>query len=186
MYRIIALLIALLVASPAMANEQAELDQKSKTIIKTMVGKMQKTMKAAMKEGGPTNAIASCSVKAPKAAAKMSKKTGFDISRTSLKLRNPKNAPDAWEKEVLHRFEEQKQYGAAVGKMEYSEILTTKDGKKTYRFMKAIGTKGQCLICHGNPKGKVKAKHNKLYPQDQATGFKEGDISGAYTLSKAL
>ncbi len=32
----------------------------------------------------------------------------------------------------------------------------------------------------------VKAKLAELYPDDRATGYKEGDIRGAFTLSKPL
>jgi hypothetical protein len=32
----------------------------------------------------------------------------------------------------------------------------------------------------------VKAKLAELYPKDRATGFKEGDIRGAFTLTKTL
>ncbi len=50
-------------------------------------------------------AIAACSDKAPKMAAAASQNTGWAIRRVSLKNRNPKAVPDAWEKTVLEEFD---------------------------------------------------------------------------------
>lgn len=53
--------------------------------------------------------------------------------------------------------------------------------------MQAIGTAEACLGCHGE---KIKPELVELidrhYPQDQARGFREGDLRGAFTLSRAL
>lgn len=171
-------------AMQAMSKE--ELVQGAKQTVMTMVGKMQETMKAAMQEGGPIKAIEVCNVKAPKAAAKMSEKSGYQISRTSLKLRNPNNAPDQWELDVLNKFEERKAAGEDVATMAHAEIVE-QEGKRVFRFMKAIPTQGQCLICHGGEVApEVEEKLSTLYPEDQARGFNMGDIRGAFTLKKVL
>ena len=52
--------------------------------------------------------------------------------------------------------------------------------------MKAIPTQALCLNCHGELMSTpVKAKIKQLYPGDKATGFKVGDIRGAFTLFKS-
>ena len=53
--------------------------------------------------------------------------------------------------------------------------------------MKAIPTDDVCLTCHGKQiPEKLSAQLEKLYPDDQATGFSKGDIRGAFTVVKIL
>ena len=61
------------------------------------------------------------------------------------------------------------------------------DGKPVFRYMKAIPTAELCVVCHGSDIDPyVDARIRELYPDDQARGFKPGDIRGAFTLSKPL
>ena len=60
---------------------------------------------------------------------------------TSLKLLNPINTPDAWEKKALHQFEQ--------GVSEISEV-TSIDGKPYLRYMQAFYIKEPCLKCHSH------------------------------------
>ncbi|MCG8378604.1 MAG: DUF3365 domain-containing protein [Proteobacteria bacterium] len=95
-----------------------------------------------------------------------------------MKTRNRNNDPDDWELAVLIHFEERKNNGEDIKQLEFSE--ETKDG---FRYMKAIPTKGLCLTCHGeNIDRSLKKSISKLYPNDLATGFKAGDIRGAFTI----
>ena len=135
-------------------------------------------LKYSLEEGGPDRAIRVCHIEAPQIAKDISDHHNWQISRTSLKTRNPKNNPDEWETEVLQQFEQRKQNGEAIATLEYYE--TTKEG---FRYMKAIPTKGLCLTCHGETLAEpVKATLAELYPEDKATGFKLGDIRGAFTI----
>ena len=139
-----------------------------------------------MKEGGLTNAIGVCSKKAGPIAEKISKEQGLTISRTSLKNRNSKNAPSEWQKKVLENFALKQAAGGNLKKMMYSQIVEA-DGKKQFRLMKAIPTGKLCMKCHGatiDPK--VEAKLKELYPDDKARGFKEGDLRGAFVVTKTL
>lgn len=53
--------------------------------------------------------------------------------------------------------------------------------------MKAIPTGGVCIACHGAELDPAIAqKINELYPDDQATGYKPGDIRGAFTISQTI
>ena len=69
------------------------------------------TLQQAMQEGGPVNAVAVCNTKAPAIAAAISQQKGWNIARTSLKVRNPANAADDWERKVLDDFETRKSQG---------------------------------------------------------------------------
>lgn len=143
-----------------------------------------------MKAGGPVNAISVCNTLAPAIATKHSENSGWDVARTSLKLRNPDNAPDSWETGVLQQFEERRAGGEGPDTLVYTEVVE-EGGDKYFRFMKAIVMppveKMPCLKCHGeNIDPATAAKLDELYPQDEARGYKAGQIRGAFTLKKKL
>lgn len=147
---------------------------------KTLKGELQ----AAMKEGGPMAAVQVCNERAPEIAADMSAESGYTLRRTSLKPRATE--PTDWEHVVLEDFEARKAAGAPVGEIAWHEVKEV-DGEKQLRFMKAIATEGVCLTCHGQDVDpKLKAEIDRLYPDDQATGFEEGDIRGAFSVTAAL
>lgn len=147
---------------------------------KTLKGELQ----AAMKEGGPMAAVQVCNERAPEIAADMSAESGYTLRRTSLKPRATE--PTDWERAVLEDFEARKAGGTPVAEIAWHDV-TKVDGEKQLRFMKAIGTEGVCLSCHGqNVDPKIKAEIDRLYPNDQAIGFEEGDIRGAFSITAAL
>ena len=128
-----------------------------------------------------------CTVKAPEIAGSVADASGWSVARTSLKLRNQGNAPDAWEQKVLEDFEVRKAGGEVAKTLDFSEVVEL-DGIKTFRYMKAIPTDAVCLNCHGgdNVKAEVAEKLQALYSDDQARGYHEGDLRGAFTLQKTL
>jgi len=179
--------LAAALAGQGMAQEAAKpadpLTAEARAIVGKFAEKLKGELVASMKSDGPVKAIGVCNISAP-AIAKEVSADGWTVNRTSLKLRNASAAPDAWEKAGLEYFDAEKAKGADPMKLERSEVVE-KDGKKTFRYMKAIPTAEPCLACHGGEiKEPVKAKLTELYPKDQATGYKEGDIRGAFTLSK--
>lgn len=165
---------------------QEELLQESRQIIQKFAKGLKGELKAAMKKGGPVNAIEVCNTKAISLTEAASKENGVNLSRTTLKLRNQDNAPEVWEKAVLEQFAERKSKGESPKKMEFSEIIAV-DGKKQFRYMKAMGIAKACLNCHGEKAlPAVEEKLTKLYPDDKARGYKPGDIRGAIVLTKDL
>jgi hypothetical protein len=147
---------------------------------KTLLGELQQAIAA----GGPANAIGVCHTIAPEIAAQKSSEFKMTIRRTSLKLRQPANAPDEWERRQLLRFAERKAAGEGAATLETGEYAE-KDGKRVFRYMKAIPTGELCLSCHGSTLApEVAARLQALYPQDAATGFKLGDLRGAFTITE--
>jgi len=170
----------------ASADETQERRAESMKVVKEFMTTLKGELQKAMKAGGPVNAIEVCNKVAPAIAAEQSTKHGWEVGRTSLKTRNPNNAPDAWERKVLNKFEKRKAAGENPKKMFYEKVVE-EDGKQSYRFMKAIPTGKVCLKCHGeNIAEPVKAKLDKLYPEDQARGFELGDIRGAFTITQPM
>jgi len=181
-----ACLFALCLSSAATAGEIDKRTQESRSVVSDFMLLLKLELKAAMREGGPGNAVRVCNKKAREIAADISEKHGWRIARTSLKLRNPNDKPDAWELKVLQEFEKRKAAGEEIKTLEYAEIVTT-DGKKQFRYMKAIPTEKVCLQCHGSEIDPEEAAAlNKFYPHDQATGFMEGDIRGAFTVTQPM
>ena len=177
---------ALLMTSGVLASDDDWLADARKTAMtfgKALKGEVVKSMKAS----GPVPTITMCNHRAPQIAHEVAgASNGWDVGRTSLKIRNPNNAPDDWERDVLEAFEARKAAGEAVKQLEFAEIVDM-DGRRVYRYMKAIGTEKACLNCHAaTVKPEVEARIGELYPGDQARGFKEGDIRGAFSLKKSL
>ncbi len=155
-------------------------------IVKSFATDLKQTLVKTMKSEGPVAAIAVCNVAAPEIAEEKSTGSGWKVGRTSAKLRNAENTPDTWETKVLAMFATRKAAGEDLKTMQFYETVE-ENGKKTFRYMKAIPVGKGCLACHGeNIKDPVKASLRNLYPQDTATGFKVGDLRGAFTLTKPL
>lgn len=176
MKKSVILLSALFLASAVEAGQPGPQVKTALTSIKAFGGKLKGELQKAMKAGGPLNAIGVCNVKAPEIAEQTNKDSSAKISRTSLKNRNPGNAPTDWQRAVLLKFEERKAAGEDVTKIDYSEVVGDE-----FRYMKPIPTAEICLKCHGaNIDPKLTAKLDKLYPDDKARGFNKGDIRGAF------
>lgn len=171
---------------PAPAPDVAALEQQAQTITQQFGGQLKALLQANLMSGGPVQAMQVCKVNAPEIAQGVSQQQGWDVGRTSTKVRNPENKPDAWEARVLADWADKIQRGAPVAGLKASEMVE-QNGVRTYRYMAAIPTGEVCLNCHGTQlSGQVKETLKALYPQDQATGFKLGELRGAFTLQKSL
>ena len=160
----------------------------SRTTVKTFAQTLQGELKAAIEAGGPPNAISVCHIRAPAIASELSAMQGWTVGRTSAKARNPENRPDAWEAKVLADFEMRKAAGEDPSKLEFFEVVTQGD-EQQFRYMKAIviPENAPCLACHGTDIAPAVAeKLQMLYPDDPATGYKAGDIRGAFTIIQPL
>lgn len=183
--------LALAFCSPAIAQDaadpQAARIAKAREAIKGLAEGLKERLVGAMKAGGPIAALDVCKIDAPKVTAERSAASGMDVARTALKVRNPGNAPDDFEKRVMEKFVADLKGGADAMKLEHAEVVE-KDGKKVFRYMKPIMTAGTpCLACHGAElKPEVAAKIKDLYPADQAVGFSAGEMRGAFTVEQAV
>jgi hypothetical protein len=164
-----------------------ELEQRtagSRALAQEFGAALKKELTTAIQADGPVAAIGVCNEKAPGIAQSLSERQGWEVGRTALKFRNPENAPDDWEREVLNRFEAARAGGASPGTLEFAERVQTENGP-VFRYMKAIPTGELCLVCHGAALSpEVSAKLQTLYPDDRATGFRVGDIRGAFTITQ--
>lgn len=182
----IVILSLFMLSSLANAASEKQMINDSKLAIKRFSSVLKHTLKREMNKGSVVNAITACHSGADAINRQLIAQSGWKITRTSLKFRNPKNAPDAWEKQVLLNFEKNISKGARVKQLQYSEII--KQGKHSvFRYMQAIPVSGKCLSCHGEKiSSSVQAKLKQLYPQDNATGYKVGDIRGAFSITRKI
>lgn len=171
-------------SGPARAGETSDASlQRARAAIKELGEGLKGQLAEAIKAGGPQSAIAVCRTAAPQLAADASEKHGLSVRRTALKVRNPDNAPDAWERKVLEDFLKRAAAGEDMAKLEHSEPVT-ENGLQIIRYMKAIPmTAEPCSTCHGTAiEPGLKAQIEQLYPADQATGFNPGEVRGAFTV----
>ncbi len=183
------LALVVLAALPLTATEPPSpeaLASQARSLAGNLMLSLQGELFAAMKSGGPVAAVDVCRVKAPQIATSTATGTPWRIGRTSLKVRNPQNAPDAWETAKLEEFRKRLAAGEEMKAIEAFEVVQSGD-RPTFRYMKAIGTTSPCLNCHGAALApEIAAKVKVLYPEDQAFGFAAGQLRGAFTLSRPL
>lgn len=170
-------------ASVAPAVDKAALVESAKGAVQSLGGTLKGELEAAMQAGGPVEAMGICHTRAPEIAKAVSAEKGMSVSRVSLKNRNPvMGQANEWQTAVLNDFEAKKAAGEDPATIAYAEVVDNE-----FRFMKAIPTAAVCLKCHGTELSPaVTAKLTELYPQDKATGYKEGDLRGAFVVVKNL
>lgn len=176
-WRPLAALFALLFAgSAAHADDRARAEDAAKDL-----GMQLRTaLVAKMKADGPVAAIDFCHDEAPTIAAAVGQKHGVRVGRTSLRTRSPANAPTPWQQAVLDDFAAQAQAGTPPPQLRYASSEQLPAGV-ALRYMQGIGTEAPCLICHGEAVGEPVAQAIKArYPDDAATGFREGQLRGAF------
>ena len=179
-------LAAALPLTQATAAEPVDEAAAAQAAIAAFGGALKAELTSAMQAGGPLNAIEVCHSRAPAIAETVSLDSGMRLSRVSLRNRNPDNAPNEWQSAVLREFESRLAAGENPAELAWQEVAET-DGQTEFRLMKAIPTASLCLACHGEAIAPpVAEKIAELYPADRATGFREGDIRGAFVVTKTL
>lgn len=176
-------------AEPAPAPSPAEvaaLTAEADRLSALLGSRLRSELQTAIAAGGPVNAIAVCHERALPIASELGAESGWTLGRTSLRVRNPANAPDAWESATLTAFAARIGAGEAPAALQAHTVVTGA-GTPEFRYLKAIVTQDVCTVCHGTAVAPELMAHiNRLYPDDQAIGFRTGELRGAFTLSKTI
>lgn len=116
-------------------------------------------------------------VAANRIAQQVATDIGYHIRQTSLRFRNPANAPDPFETEYLQRFE-------ADPALEEAYAITTLEGEPVFRYLRPFPAAESCLECHGDP-AQAPAFIKELFPEtsDQAYHYQLGQVIGAASVS---
>lgn len=123
---------------------------------------------------------------APEWAREISNRLELDFSRTALGVRNPANAPDDWEKRQLETFNFLMDSGLDPDTFEAAEIVQEGDAT-VFRWLQPVRMLDTCLTCHGEAiDPRIRLLLAQEYPLDEAAGYSEGQIGGAYSVRKVL
>lgn len=182
------LLLSVVAAAGAQADEEASRQyvEEARGIAQEFAAELKGELESALDEGGASQAIGVCSEAAPDIAARLSEESGWSVGRTALLVRNPRNAPDSRERAVMTSFQQRHGEGVELQGMESIGIVE-EGGLRYVHYMKPIPTQEVCLTCHGSDvKGSIREALAERYPADAATGFREGEMRGAFTFIKPL
>lgn len=150
-------------------------------------GALQKQLFEQIKTVGPVKALAFCKMTALPQAEKISlemqdkvQKAGYThlaVSRISIKNRNPLNAPNERQAQVLNQWFQDKASGLNL------QPNISRTEAETQILLPIILQHPTCLQCHGtaekmNPL--VKTELKKLYPADKATDYALGQVRGSF------
>ena len=164
--------------SAASEGDLAAAEDAARTAANALFSRLNGELMAALQTGGPIAAIDVCKVRAPMIAAEIEADTGVDIERTSLKVRNPRNAPSEWERQTLQAFEARHAAGEAWPGMEARRVVGG-----TLHWMRPIPMGGMCVSCHGAGEvaPETAAAIAAAYPRDVARGFSVGQLRGGFS-----
>lgn len=168
-------------------DDSRKMLEEARKVSGELIGQVRGELTRAIEVSGPLRAIIVCKYSVPEISSALSRKTGWKVSRVSLKPRNPAlGAPDVWEQRVLGDFERRAEKGDKPDELEYGEVVTEPAGR-FYRYMKALPVVPLCMGCHGDKvTDAVRAQLATEYPHDRARGYQLGQVRAAVTIKRPL
>lgn len=193
MKRILAFLVAIALthcgAAIAQGGDVKQLTDDSRKVADQLLQQVNSELTRALQNGGPLRAIIVCKYSVPEITSAVSRKTGWKVSRVSLRPRNPALAmPDAWEQKVLVDFDARRERGEKIEALEHAEVVQ-EGGTRYFRYLKAVAAGPQCMGCHGPVEqlsDAVRAQLAADYPYDRGIGYRVGQVRGAITVRRPL
>ncbi len=135
----------------------------------------------ALAKDGPVVALEVCAGEAPHLAESVTERSDITVGRISEKTRNPANRPTDWQLEVLYDWQADLARGTDIAGNEYFSVQA--DGG--FRYMRPIMIQPVCLTCHGESLSpELQAALASRYPEDRATGYRVGELRGAFVAHK--
>lgn len=171
--------------TPSAPDVEPEVLDQARAAGRALGTELMGTLMKELKEGGPAQAVRVCSEVAQDTAAAHTTDT-TTVRRVSLKVRNPADRPDDYERAQLQRLAELHRQGELPG--EVAEVRQ-EDGQRVLRWLKPIVLAEMCLLCHGDPEGfqpEVRELLAERYPDDEAVGYEAGDLRGAISVRMEL
>ncbi len=121
----------------------------------------------AMSDAGPAGAITVCQKEAAEIAKSVGEEHGVKIGRVGVRLRNQENTAPDWAGPLTQ------------AKTDSPTFVTLSSGDVA--ALLPIKLQTQCVMCHGTSEQiapVVQEQLARLYPNDRATGFAEGELRG--------
>lgn len=172
-------------SDPAVAPAVA----KAKVTIKSLVGTLLPAVTAAVEAGGPPQGVTLCNLQANPLTQQVLEQADPAITavkRTSLRVRNPANAPDAAEQAALDRVAAIIAGGKEPPPLLVQSLAAAPDHPAEIRVYRSMTVAPNCLACHGDPANfspELRTALQAAYPDDAATGYAEGDWRGLIRVS---
>ena len=139
----------------------------------------------ALDSAGPSGAIEVCAEQALPLSDSLARVAGVSaIKRTSDRVRNPANAPDAGDREALERFRAELDAGRPL-----PQYFVEPAGADEARYYEPLRIMPLCVQCHGAVEDldpEVRRMLAERYPEDRAVGYQEGDFRGLIRISIPL
>lgn len=169
-----------LLTYPALAEDKSKgdfFDTEAKSLVIELKRSLLQNLSREISKNGTESAIPFChtNVKSIAKDAAKEKIKKYEFGRTSHKIRNEKNSPEAWLLPYLEKF--QGSFFDQTKVNEYPIIGQLPNGKRFYA--EPLFVNAQCLQCHGENLAKnVQEKIQVFYPKDKAIGFKLNEFRG--------
>lgn len=161
------------------AEERARAAEIGSEVANALAGTLIGRLSAALEEGGPAHAVDFCSEQALSLTDSLGQHIPgrVTVGRTSLRVRNPANAPDDLDRRVLEAFDEAVRSG---GPLPSEDVRVSPAGD--VRYYRPLVVNDLCLGCHGPVEDldpEVRELLRVRYPGDAAVGYEVGDVRGA-------
>ncbi|NDC07983.1 MAG: DUF3365 domain-containing protein [Oxalobacteraceae bacterium] len=164
--------------------------ESTRGVASALLNQLGQALKISITNDGPVAAVGVCKDVAPSIAASLSSQQGVQVKRVGTRVRNPNaGVPNGWQKEALSEFESRLAQGEKPADLEYWRVVDGAQGKRELRFAKAIVTQQLCITCHGKPEdipAPLLEKIRAEYLQDDAIGYRVGQLRGAVVVTRAL
>ena len=120
-------------------------------------------------------------------AEEVSDEFGVELRRTAFRVRNRTNVADDWEYEKLEALEFSIEAGLDPALLEFTEIVRDNSGQAQFRWIRPLSMTQECLVCHGEQIPVAVLDILAVdYPDDEATGYFEYALSGAYSVTRRI
>jgi hypothetical protein len=174
---------------PALTPEvQQAAIQRGRAIAAETFSLLSSNLQSAIQSGGVSNALPFCSLAASPLTAGMAAKHGVTLRRVTHQARNPAGRANDIELEILNSFETALAAGSSTNPP--PPLATNLVAGQATFFAPIVLNNELCLECHGEPNRDISPENlaviQRLYPQDKATGFKLGQLRGAWRIDFPL
>lgn len=161
------------------AADREEIRSLARPIVKEAFQMLSSNLVQALEEGGVPYALEFCNVEALPLTDSVARKHNIRIRRITDRNRNPENAADAKQAELMEYLRNLMAQGTEPG----DTVIISNNGVDYYA---PIFIGAPCLQCHGTPSQTIMPENleiiRTLYPADKATGYSQGELRGLWYL----
>ncbi len=155
--------------------------EKGRAIAEASFQTLMAQVTSAMQEGGPEHAVQYCSLQALPLVDSLSHVHGVRIKRTSDRVRAPHDSPDTDERRALEHYLQRLQQSEDA-----SSPMVWMVGDSVAYYQPIFIVSSNCLKCHGTPGADLDAaayaEIQRMYPDDEAIGYAEGQFRGLWSI----